>query len=884
MDFFSSGLNDDRVKHLARMYAALGATNEAILHAREPMELYQRVCDAAVEDGKFATAAVIIADWKTTWVTFKAAAGLFADQLKKTRISLDPDSVEGQGLVGVAFRSGAPCISNEFLTDPRTSHWHEGARRAGFASAAAIPLMQDGAPIGVLLFYADVNDAFDTEVVKLVERMARNIIFALDNFGHDAERKVIEEALQASEARYRNILETMENAYSEIDLTGRYVLFNSAFEKLTGYTAAELKSMTNLDHQTAEMARKCRDVCNQVSQTGESRTHQQWEYVHRDGSILHVEGSVQIIRDERNAVIGFCSVMTDVTARWNTDRELRESEARFRVLTNLSSDWYWEQDTELRLVRIEGRHVEGVLPGAHPFLGLRIWEGGFEIDTPGGWDAHRQLTAAQQPYRDIVLHRQRKNGERYFLSISGTPRLDAEGKFAGYQGISREITDQKVAEERIQYLATHDALTALPNRAMFSHLLNVAIPTAQRYARRFAVLFIDLDRFKFINDTLGHEAGDQLLKEITARFKAALRASDVIARLGGDEFVVLIQEMSSPEQAANVARKLLSAAMKPLELMGHECRVTASIGISIFPEDGDDEQLLMKNADIAMYFAKEEGKNNFQFYSKEIKSQSLERMILESNLRHAMERDEFELHYQAKVDLNTNSITGAEALLRWTNATLGSVSPGQFIPIAEETGLIVPIGLWVLRTACRQNMAWQQQGLPPICVAVNLSVRQFADDNLLAQIAAVLSETGMTPSLLELEITEGMVVHNPDRAIRLLTAIKAMGVRLAIDDFGTGYSSLGQLKNFPIDTLKVDRSFIRDLATDAEDKAITKAIIAMGRTLSLTVVAEGVETVEQESFLREFSCDEMQGFYFSKPIAANEFGKLFREHVPGRAT
>jgi diguanylate cyclase (GGDEF)-like protein len=414
---------------------------------------------------------------------------------------------------------------------------------------------------------------------------------------------------------------------------------------------------------------------------------------------------------------------------------------------------------------------------------------------------------------------------------------------------------------------------------MFSHLLSTAIPVAQRYQRSFAVLFIDLDRFKFINDTLGHEAGDLLLKEVTARFKEVLRGSDVVARLGGDEFVVLLHELHQAEQATKVARKLLAAAIKPFTLSGHECRVTASIGIAMYPRDGEDEQTLMKNADAAMYFAKEEGKNNFQFYSPEILSQSLERLTLENNLRGALERRELSLHYQPKLDLANGAITGVEALLRWDNAELGSVSPTQFIPIAEETGMIIAIGKWVLRAACMQNVAWQRSGLPPLSMAVNLSVRQFNDESLLDDIAEILKETGMAAHLLELEITEGMVIQHPAQTLQLLGAIKRMGVRLAIDDFGTGYSSLGQLKNFPVDTLKVDRSFIRDLATNPADRTLTEAIIAMGKTLSLTVVAEGVETVEQEAFLRAHACDEMQGYYFSKPMPAKEIAALLLAHA-----
>jgi diguanylate cyclase (GGDEF)-like protein len=459
--------------------------------------------------------------------------------------------------------------------------------------------------------------------------------------------------------------------------------------------------------------------------------------------------------------------------------------------------------------------------------------------------------------------------------------LLAVGVIGGQIG---QFLQRKQGEVRIQYLATHDGLTGLPNRVMFSQLLNVAIPSARRYKRSFAVLFIDLDRFKLINDTLGHEAGDKLLQEIAARFTECLRESDVVARLGGDEFVVLVQEVGNAEQVATVARKILSAALKPVVLSGQECRVTASIGISMFPADAQDEQSLMKNADIAMYLAKEEGKNNFQFYSEDIKVQSLERLTLETSLRRALERGEFFLHYQAKLDFTTGRITGVEALLRWQHPDLGLVAPVRFIPVAEETGLIVPIGRWVLNEACVQNVAWQNEGLPPVCMAVNLSARQFADENLLKDIVAALDQSGMKPELLELELTESMVMQNPERATRLLTAIKKKGVRIAIDDFGVGYSSLAQIKHFPIDTLKVDRSFIRDLAGNAEDRAITEAIIAMGKSLSLTVVAEGVETQEQLNFLSEHSCDAMQGYYFSRPIPQEQFASFLRQHVASPRT
>jgi diguanylate cyclase (GGDEF)-like protein len=513
------------------------------------------------------------------------------------------------------------------------------------------------------------------------------------------------------------------------------------------------------------------------------------------------------------------------------------------------------------------------------YIGKKYWEQHYINMTETDWAEHIALLDARQPFRDLGLCRLDESGNNLWVSVSGEPMFDQSGAFKGYRGVGKDITSRKSAEERIQYLATHDGLTDLPNRVMFSQVLNLAIQSARRYERHFAVLFIDLDRFKVINDTLGHEAGDTLLQEMSRRVKDNLRSSDVVARLGGDEFVVLLQEVTEPEQVTIVARKLLSTVIKPVIILGQECRVTASIGISMYPTDAQDEQALMKNADMAMYLAKEEGKNNFQFYSKDIKTQSLERLTLETSLRRALEREEFFLHYQAKLDLKSGAITGVETLVRWQHPDLGLVSPAQFIPLAEETGLIVPIGKWVLRTACTQNVAWQQAGLLPVCMAVNLSPRQFADENLLNDLAAVLKETGMAPEHLELEITESMVMGNVDRAAKQLTAIKQMGVRLAIYDFGTGYSSLAQIKRFPIDTIKVDRSFIRDIPQNSEDKAITEAIIAMGRSLSLTVVAEGVETKEQQTFLREHACNEMQGYYFSKPVAPDQFAELLRTHV-----
>jgi len=511
-----------------------------------------------------------------------------------------------------------------------------------------------------------------------------------------------------------------------------------------------------------------------------------------------------------------------------------------------------------------------------------------------GWDGVRRYTSARQLYdyplaiivglsEEEQLSAVNRQAHTYLWRAAGASLLlvllvSLLSRMSWQLVQSRlRAAEAKIAyAERVEYLAYHDGLTSLPNRSLFSKMLSQSISEASRYHRQLAVLFLDLDRFKLINDTLGHDAGDQLLQEVAQRITACLRASDTVARLGGDEFVILLPELSEDKYVAITAQKVLSTIARPFNLQGHEFRVTASIGISVFPQDGLDEQTLKKNADIAMYQAKQQGKNNFQFYSEKLNTDSLERLTLELSLRHALERQEFQLHYQAKRDIRSGQITGMEALLRWDHPDLGIVAPMQFIPIAEETGLIVPIGKWVLKTACLQNVAWQQQGLPHLGMAVNLTARQFADENLLTDLAAILAETGMEASLLELEIAESLLMQDVKRALSVLTGLKHLRIRIAIDDFGIGYSSLSALKQFPLDSIKIDRSFICDVTSVSEDKALTEAIIAMGRTLSLTVVAQGVETKEQADFLRENACDEFQGFYFNRPVPADQFTMLLQ--------
>ncbi len=694
------------------------------------------------------------------------------------------------------------------------------------------------------------------------------------------QRKKMEEALRQSEEKYRTILEEMNDAYFEVDLAGNYTLLSNTSARLLGYSPEEMAGKNSISFIFKEDVPVVVGAFNKIYITGEPVRNTIYRAVHKDGTIGIAELNGFPLKNEKGEIIGFRGIARDITERRQMEEKILQSEQRYRSIIEQMEDGYFETDLRGNFTFVNEAECRNLGYSHDELIGMNRRRYTDEKNSKLLFHLFNNVYRTGEPVKAHDLEVISKDGTKLFNEISVALIRNAQGEPIGFRGIARDVTERKLQEEKIQYMATHDSLTGLPNRVLFGQLLSHAIESAKRYGRKLAVFFIDLDRFKIINDTLGHDAGDQLLREIAARFRQTLRAMDVVARLGGDEFVVMIEEISDTGQVAVVAHKLIATAMKPMTIMRQECRVTASIGVSIYPSDGQDEQTLMKNADIAMYFAKEEGKNNFQLYSKDIKSQSIERLSIETQLRFALEKEEFKLAYQAKLDFKTGAITGVEALLRWNNAYLGDIAPLQFIPVAEESGLIVPIGRWVIQTACRQNVAWQNEGLPPVCIAVNLSLRQLLDENLIYDIEKALKEAGMRPELLELEITESMVMHNPGRMIGVLASIKRLGVRLAIDDFGTGYSSLAQLKRFPVDALKVDRSFIRNLPSASEDKAITEAIISMGKTLSLTVVAEGVETEEQMNFLRERSCDELQGYYFSRPIPADKFAELLRDHVP----
>ncbi|HZI82441.1 MAG TPA: EAL domain-containing protein [Casimicrobiaceae bacterium] len=557
--------------------------------------------------------------------------------------------------------------------------------------------------------------------------------------------------------------------------------------------------------------------------------------------------------------------------------ELAKSEDRFRSLTSLSSDWFWEQDAAFRFTSISGRFnvATGMSEAEH--LGRTRWELPGVIPPEGGWTAHRLRLAAHATFHDLELKRCLADGSYRYSLVSGEPVFDEDGKFRGYRGVGRDITEQKAAQEKVNRLARFDTLTGLFNRSAFFDCFDHAVDRAAREHAQLAVLFIDLDRFKDVNDGLGHIIGDDVLKVMAQRLQRAVRSSDTLARLGGDEFVLLAENAASGAAIADVAQRVVATLAEPIKLQDQECRLGASVGIALYPVDGQDAPTLLKNADIAMYRAKASGRNGFAFFSQALDQPQKERMLLGASLHRALELDQLRLLYQPKTSVATGSMIGVEALIRWEHPERGLLLPESFIPFAEESGLILGFGRWVMRNACRQAIAWQSQGLPPFTVAINLSARQFNDPELASSIFGTLKETGLDPRLLELEITESVMVDQHERALATLSEIKATGVRVSIDDFGTGYSSLARLKKLPIDAVKIDRSFVGDIAIDPDDAAITTAIIAMAHSLRLRVVAEGVETHEQARFLRDRGCDEMQGYLFGRPVAAAEIASFARQ-------
>lgn len=687
-------------------------------------------------------------------------------------------------------------------------------------------------------------------------------------FQHVAER-----ALHDERRFFEGILNAIASPIVVKDADHRFIAFNATAELFLNRPSAEMIGKTDYDLFPSERARYLQQTDDLALASNEPIEYESQYNVNGKQYTMLVRKSALMHPDGRRVLV---LVMTDITARKAAEDALRASERRFRDIAEVAGEYVWENDCDGRFSYISPRVSEVLGYRAEELIGHTA----AEFMPPGEAERVRAWFGENMnpdgTFKGLEHQLIAKSGQVLWLQINGTATWDADGRRTGHRGTTRDITELKVSEARISYLATRDPLTELPNRLLFNDRLEQGTINARRSGEAVGVLFIDLDRFKNINDSLGHHVGDLLLKEVAQRMSACLRGGDTIARLGGDEFVIALEHLRKAEDAANVAEKIIRSLARPVEVAGNTLNTSCSIGISIFPEDGDDASTLMKNADTAMYHAKEQGRNNFQFFSVDMNVRAVERHKLEIALRRGLHNGEFVLLYQPQVAFGTGAVVGAEALIRWQDPERGLIPPSGFISVAEESGLIEPIGRWVLMEACAQARRWQEQGLLPARVAVNISARQLLNPReFLDYVNYVLDQTGLDPRFLELEMTESLLLNNVEENAAALRRLGKLGVHIAVDDFGTGYSSLAYLKQLPIDSLKVDRTFVRDIESDPDDAAIIGAVIAMAHGLKLRVTAEGVETHGQLEALRALNCDEYQGYLLSKPIPADEFARRF---------
>lgn len=701
------------------------------------------------------------------------------------------------------------------------------------------------------------------------------------------------------------------------DTESRFVVANRAIASDSGKDkASDMIGLTDFDLHAPELAQRFRAIEQDVLRTGRPMIDEEEFVVDASGAGKWFSSTKVPLRNVQNDIFGLVGIARDITARKQAD-VLRDGQAHILEMIATSAPL---EDVLDRLMRLVESQLTGIFGsvllldkdgghlhhGAAPSLskdytsaidgvatGPKVGSCGTaahrrepvivaDIMQDPLWENYRELAAAHG-YRScwstpILSHQGAVLGVFAMYSMTVREPTDAETRLIDFTTrIAGIAIERKLAEDRIHFMANHDALTGLPNRTLLEDRLSQAILYAQRYDRWVTVVFIDLDNFKLVNDTLGHNAGDELLKTVAARMVECVRATDTVVRLGGDEFViVLFDQPTNVDLIAETLQKIRMAIAEPVRLGAHRLRATASIGIASYPKDGTNPDALLANADAAMYRAKEFGRDNFQFYAPEFNTTAHEKFVLQEELRNALVRSEFTLVYQPQVDLRSGQVFAVEALVRWNHPTRGTIPPTAFIPTAEETGLIVPIGDWVLHEACRQAKAWQDAGLPPMTVCVNVSARQFRERNLISRVVNALTESGLEAGYLELEVTESLIMQDIDLAVATMNELQSLGVQISIDDFGTGYSSLSALKTFPVARLKIDRSFINDLAADENDQAVASAVISLGQKLHLRVIAEGVETDDQVAFLRKNNCDEMQGYHFSKPVSASDIEELLR--------
>ena len=902
---------EQRNKRLTQLYNALSQCNQAIVRSVNETELFDQICRDTVTFGGMKMAWIGLIDEKTKQIKPVAAAGEGLDYLTDQIVSMDLDSPFGHGPSGIAVREKQPYWCQDFQNDTVSAAWHDLGKKFNWKASAALPLYRNGLVIGTFNLYAGMVNAFDDEARTLLIEMAMDISYALNRFELEAGRQ---RSQQMEELRvfmlervtgpmplkeiFLQVTQSLETLIPGsacsillLDQDGQHIRISSTPSLPDFYNVVidGLATGAGVGSCGNTMSTGARTIVENIA------THPYWA----EFKALAEQAGLaacwsEPILSSTNKVLGAFAIyhgtpatpdsfqlqLLEMTAHFIAIAiERKQSEASLRKLSLVV-----EQSPNVIIITDAEAHIEYVNAAFINKSGRTLAQviGKNPSILQSGKTSHvvyeemwSQLGRGENWQGELINLYQ--DGKEHIDFVHISPIRDANGCVTNFLSIQEDITERKRTEERIQNLAHFDALTGLPNRVLLMERAKYALSLAKRTPQPLAMIFLDLDNFKDINDSLGHSLGDTLLIELAQRLRLALREGDTIARLGGDEFILLLPGADGAS-AEQVAQKLLHVVSQPYQIEQYDLNVTASMGIAIYPDDGADIETLSKNADVAMYRAKQGGRNAYRFFTQEMQVRSGRHLAMVNALRYALERNQLQVVYQPQVALSDGRVIGAEALLRWQHPEFGSVSPAEFIPVAEESGLILPIGEWVLRTAVQQVKQWHDQGRLALVMAVNLSVVQFRHFDLPDLVTRILIEADLSPEYLELELTEGVAMHDPQGAIAVMDHLHERGVRMSIDDFGTGYSSLNYLKKFKVYKLKIDQSFVRDISSDPEDNAIVSAVIGIAKSLGLQTIAEGVETAEQLEFLRQQGCDEIQGYYFSKPLPADQFEAFLNTH------
>lgn len=856
------GYGELHIRQRNLLLQAIASVNEMLMADLSEADLMARICHGLLRENLFRMAWIGLVAEDGVTVRPSAEAGFEPGYLAQADIRCD-DSPAGRGPVGTAIRQGRTIIDNDISREPRLTPWHEQARRYGIRASASMPLRAHGQVIGVLNVYSREHQAFGTGKVMLLEKLAADIGLAFDH-------RAALDALRESEERLRLISSVATDllyscgANADGSLTLDWA--TASVGRVFGYSVAEILDRGCWRCHVHPDDRLMFDLNITYLPPGQ---HSECELriIAKDRSIRHIRAYTRTVQ-RKNGEIRVYGACQDVTDRKHAEEALRESEARFRAMAEQSADWIWAIDAHGRRTYSNQTGPTSLGYALEEFLALDPAALMHPDDLPRFHGVIKKAMSSGRGWVGVSLRRRHRDGSYRTFESSASPHFSEDGTLLGLQGMDRDVTERKVAEEHIEYLAHHDALTGLPNRILLRDRFARAQAVADRARTRVALVFLDLDQFKRVNDTLGHAAGDKLLLEVVTRLNRSVRETDTISRQGGDEFILLLNDLPDLESVERITDDILARVAEPMEIGGHILNTSCSIGIAVYPDDGDDFDALLQKADIAMYNAKDAGRNTWRFFDEEMNRQAHEHLLLQNRLHQAVFNSEFRLVYQPQIEIGSGRITGVEALLRWRNDELGEVMPDRFIPVAEESGLIVPIGAWVLHEACQQAQAWRQAGWADLSMSVNLSALQFRRPGLVETIAAALRGSGLPPHLLELELTESILLHDVEHNLDMVRRLKGRGVRLSIDDFGTGYSSLSYLKRFAVDRVKIDRSFVHDINNDSDDAAIVRAVIQLAGSLRLGVIAEGVETAAQFAFLEAAGCQEVQGHLFSEPLEA----------------